>query len=69
MTEILKNHDQIIITNRGQGEAVLINIEDYADYEDFIHRRYVREKLAEAEATADKKGAWLSEEEFWMGLD
>jgi prevent-host-death family protein len=69
MVEILKDHDQIIITNRGQGEAVLINIEDYSDYEEYLHRRYVREKLAEAEATSERPGAWLSSKEFWKGLE
>jgi prevent-host-death family protein len=65
-SSILKDHDQIIITNKGKGEAVLISIEDYADYEAYLHRRYVREKLAEAEAAASKPDAvWLSQEEFW----
>jgi prevent-host-death family protein len=65
-SSILKDHDQIVITNKGKGEAVLISIEDYADYEAYLHRRYVREKLAEAEAAAAKPDAvWLSQEEFW----
>jgi prevent-host-death family protein len=70
LSGILKNHDQIIITNKGKGEAVLINIEDYADYEDYIHKRYVREKLSEAEEAAEKPDAvWLSHEDFWRGLE
>jgi prevent-host-death family protein len=68
ISDILKDHDQIIITNKGKGEAVLINIEDYADYEDYIHRRYVREKLSEAEAAAGKPDAWLTHDAFWDGL-
>jgi prevent-host-death family protein len=69
ISNILKDHDQVIITNKGKGEAVLINIEDYADYEDYVHRRYVREKLAEAEAAAEKPDAvWLNHDEFWDGL-
>ena len=28
------------------GESVLINIEDYAKYEEFLHQRYVAEALA-----------------------
>jgi hypothetical protein len=38
-------------THKGRGEAVLISIEDY------VHRRYIREKLAEAEAAAGKPDA------------
>jgi prevent-host-death family protein len=70
VSDLLKNHDQVIITNRGKGEAVLINIEDYAAYEDHIHRRYVREKLAEAETAAKKDDAvWLGPGEFWNDLE
>ena len=69
LTGIIKDHDQIIITNKGKGEAVLIGIEDYADYEAYIHRRYVGEKLAEAEAAAAKPDArWLGHDEFWADL-
>ena len=45
---MVKEHDQVIITNNGKGEAVLIGIEDYAQYEEFLHRRYVAEELAKA---------------------
>ena len=43
---MLKDHDHVIITNHGRGESVLINIEDYAKYEEFLHQRYVAEELA-----------------------
>ena len=41
ISEMLKDHDHVIITNHGRGESVLINIEDYAKYEEFLHQRYV----------------------------
>jgi len=63
---IIKDHDHIIITNNGQGEAVLINIEDYAAYEEYLHIRYVNQKLDDAEAAElDPKTTWHSHEEFW----
>ena len=34
ISEMLKDHDHVIITNHGRGESVLINIEDYAKYPD-----------------------------------
>ncbi|MCL1820999.1 MAG: type II toxin-antitoxin system prevent-host-death family antitoxin [Oscillospiraceae bacterium] len=62
----LKEHNQILITNNGKGEAVLINAEDYADYEEYLHVRYVREKLDEAEARAANPSVkWLTHEEFF----
>ena len=56
LSELLKDHDHIIITNRGRGESVLINIEDYAQYEAFLHQRYVAEALAEAKRQAAGPG-------------
>ena len=41
ISEMLKDHDHVIITNHGRGESVLINIEDHAKYEEFLHQRYV----------------------------
>jgi len=67
---IVKNRDQVIITNNGRGEAVLIGIDEYAEFQEFAHRRYVKEKLAEAKAYAASPDAvWLSEDEFWNGLE
>jgi len=66
LANIVKNNNQVIITNKGRGEAVLINIEEYAAFEEYAHRRYVASKLAEAEAAAaDPKSKRLSHEEFW----
>ena len=52
ISEMLKDHDHVIITNHGRGESVLINIEDYAVYEEFLHQRYVAEALAKAKQQA-----------------
>ena len=41
----LKAHNHIIITNNGVGEAVLIGYEDYAKYEEYLHRRFIYEAL------------------------
>jgi prevent-host-death family protein len=46
----LKEHDHVIITNNGVGESVLISIEDYAAYEDFLHRRFIYDELQKSKA-------------------
>jgi prevent-host-death family protein len=62
----LEDRDSVIITNRGKGQAVLINFEDFKGYEEYLHVRYVKERLLEAERYADSAGAeWLSHDEFW----
>jgi len=62
----VKEHNQVLITNNGKGEAVLINVDDYADYEEYLHVRYAKEKLEEAEArAANPSTKWLTHEEFF----
>ena len=48
----LKEHDHVIITNNGVGEAVLIGMEDFAEYEEYLHRRCIYEKLQKSKAAA-----------------
>lgn len=69
IADIVKNHDHVIITNNGRGESVLINIEDYAKYEEFLHQRYVAEELAKAkQQAANPDTEWVSHESVWKGL-
>ncbi len=66
---IVKNHDQIVITNNGRGESVLIGIEEYAQYEEFLHHRYVEQALAQAKNQAeDPTTQWLNHETVWQQL-
>jgi len=66
LAAIIKNRDQVIITNNGKSEAVLIGIEDYAAYEEFCHIRYVNEKLSESlEMAQDSNSKRYGHEEFW----
>ena len=56
----LKNHDPVIITKNGRGAAVLINIDDYAEVEEYLHIKLINEKLKEAELEAVKHNAkWI----------
>lgn len=64
--KILHNHDRIILTNNGKDEAVLINMDDYTEFETYAQKEYIHKKLAEAKILAgDKNTIWLDEEEFW----
>ena len=57
---MLDGHNPIIITKNGRGSAVLLSIEDYSEYEEFMHFKYVTEKLKEAELEAESANAeWL----------
>ena len=54
VAQIVKNRDHVIITNNGKSESVLISFEEFEKYQEFLHIRYIKEKLAEAEALSDK---------------
>ena len=61
---LIKNRDQVVITNHGKGEAVIISFEDFADFEEYRHFKYVEEKLAEAENEAkDPKAVFFDYDE------
>ena len=63
---LVKEHNQVIITNNGRGDSVLIGIEDYAQYEEYLHHRYVEEELAKAKAqAADPTTEWKRHEDVW----
>jgi prevent-host-death family protein len=54
---LIEAHDPVIITKNGRGAAVLLNIDDFAEIEEYLHYKYVAGKLDEAEAEAVKPGA------------
>ena len=66
---IIRERNNVIITNNGKSEAVIIPYEDYAKYEEYQHIRYVKEKLAEAEAVAQNPDEWSSVEELFKEWD
>ena len=69
LANIVNEHNHVIITNNGRGEAVLIGIEEFADYEEYVHRKYVLSELKKAKEQADlTETKWLSENEFWEAL-
>ena len=69
VAQIVRNRDHVIITNNGKSEAVLIPYDEFEKYEEFLHIRYVKEKLAEAEAAADDPDAWAGADELFKEWD
>jgi PHD/YefM family antitoxin component YafN of YafNO toxin-antitoxin module len=59
LVKALKEHDRVVLTNDGVGESVLINIEDYAEYEDFLRQRFIYEELQKSKAEAADPGVKL----------
>ena len=69
VAQIVKNRNHVIITNNGKSEAVLIPYDEFEKYEEFLHIRYVKEKLAEAEAIADNQDEWIGVDELFKEWD
>jgi len=69
VAQIIRNRDHVIITNNGKSEAVLISYEEFEKYQEFLHVRYVKEKLAEAEALADDPGNWIDVDDLFKDWD
>jgi prevent-host-death family protein len=69
VAQIVRNRDHVIITNNGKSEAVLISFDEFEKYQEFLHIRYVKEKLAEAEALADNPDDWIDVDKLFKEWD
>ena len=69
VSSIVKNQDHVIITNNGKSEAVLISYEEFEQYEEFLHIKYVKGKLAEAEAIKNNPNEWIDIDELFKEWD
>ena len=49
ISRLNKQHDAVVLTNRGKGTHVLLSFEEFNDYEEFRHNRYLMQKIKEAE--------------------
>jgi len=63
----IKERNNVIITNNGKSEAVIIPYEDFSKYEEYMHIRYVKEKLSEA--IADNSNDWTSVDDLFNEWD
>ncbi|MDR2568864.1 MAG: type II toxin-antitoxin system Phd/YefM family antitoxin, partial [Oscillospiraceae bacterium] len=59
VAQIVKDQNHVIITNNGKSEAVLISFDEFERYQEFLHIRYVKEKLAQAEGIAANPDEWM----------
>jgi prevent-host-death family protein len=69
VAQIIKNRDHVIITNNGKSEAVVISYEEFEKYQEYLHIRYVKEKLAEAEALSDDPAEWIGVDDLFRDWD
>jgi PHD/YefM family antitoxin component YafN of YafNO toxin-antitoxin module len=66
ISKLNKQYDAVVLTNRGKGTHVLLSFDEFDDYEEYRHNRYLMEKIKEAEDDTDTR--LRSHEEVWQGL-
>lgn len=50
ISKLNQQRDAVILTNRGKASHVLLSFDEFDDYEEYRHNRYLMEKIKEAEA-------------------
>ena len=64
VVKTVKQHDFAVITNNGVGELVAISMEDFADYQEYRHQRYIYDELQKSKAKlADPNTKLIPQEE------
>ncbi len=67
LSKLNKEHDAVILTNRGKGSHVLLSFEEFAEYEEFRHNRYLMQKIEEAESDPDTR--LIDHDQLWSKID
>ena len=69
IANIVKNeHSHVILTNRGRGDMVLIDFEDYDLFTQYCHQKYIEAKLEEAiEEAQSPQVKWIPGEDVMKG--
>ena len=67
--KIVENRNQVIITKRGRGAAVIVDFAEYEEYEKYIHEKYLERKLkASLQEAQDPNTTWLTHEQAWGAI-
>jgi len=65
IAQIVRDHNDVVITNNGEIDVVLVNPTDWKEFKQYRYNQYIIQKIKEVEIAADDPNTWLSEEEFW----
>ena len=65
LAHLVRDHNDVVITNKGEIDLVLVNHDDWEEFKRFRFNQYILKKIREVEAVADDPATWISEEDFW----
>ena len=66
ISKLNQQYDAVVLTKRGKGTHVLLSFDEFADYEEFRHNRYLMAKIKEAEDDTDTR--LRTHDEVWQAL-
>ena len=66
ISKLNQQRDAVILTNRGKASHVLLSFDEFEDYEEYRHNRYLVEKIKEAESDHDT--GRRTHDEVWAAL-
>ena len=69
LAQIVREHNDVVITNNGEVDVVMVNPADWKEFKEFRYNQYILKKLKEVEIVANDPSTWISEEEFWDKID
>lgn len=63
IAKLVKNDfDHVIITNNGRSDTVLIDFDIYSQFEEFLHEKYIAQKLEEGlDRMNNSEAKWYSQ--------
>ncbi len=57
LKKLVQDRDHVVITSRGKGDMVLIGMDEFAEFEQYRYKKYIKEALDEAKEYAKRPDA------------
>jgi prevent-host-death family protein len=65
LARIVREHNDVVITNKGETDIVMVNPADWEEFKAYRYSQYVLKKIREVEAVENDPATWMDEESFW----
>ena len=66
ISKLNQQWDAVVLTNRGKGTHVLLSFDEFVEYEEYRHNRFLMQKIKETKEDGDTR--LRSHEEVWQAL-
>jgi len=66
ISKLNQQWDAVVLTNRGKGTHILLSFDEFTEYEEYRHNRYLMQKIKETKEDIDTR--LRSHEDVWQAL-